>query len=263
MKATLSIGQNFDDERTKSISDFVTTKAVMRGTNGQLQQSTPQKHSSRGYEEQILPNLAIFGYGAARRPGTLKLDPGDRSDPLTSLFQDSAELYDAEDILLKLDHRAAKPGEQQDIERLRRVKEVLATVLPGIEHESDIEIYGPAVFSSSAEPSGVRFRTPYGLVPLSALSLGYQTTLTWIVDLALRLFEHYPESPDPLSEPGIVLIDNIDLHLHPRWQRRVMENISNCFRALQFVATAHSPLIVQAADGASIAALRASKTDKS
>ena len=93
-------------------------------------------------------------------------------------------------------------------------------------------------------------------MPLSALSLGYRTTLTWVLDLALRLFERYPESSNPLSEPGIVLIDNIELHLHPRWQRRVMENLSSCFPAVQFIATAHSPLIVQAAENAAIVVLR-------
>ena len=100
------------------------------------------------------------------------------------------------------------------------------------------------------------YTTPYGDVPLSALSLGYQTTLTWIADLALRLYERYPDSADPLSEPGIVLIDNIELHLHPRWQRRIMEDLSKFFPAIQFVATAHSPLIVQAAEGGNVAVLR-------
>ena len=64
------------------------------------------------------------------------------------------------------------------------------------------------------------------------------------------------DSPDPLSEPGIVLIDNIELHLHPRWQRRMMEDLSKCFPAVQFVATAHSPLVVQAADDGNVAVLR-------
>ena len=179
-----------------------------------------------------------------------------RSDGLASLFRDSAELYDAEEILLRLDHRVQKPGDPQDIERLQRVKQVLATVLPDIDRTENIQIFGPPVLDFDREPSGVRFRTPYGLVPLSALSLGYQTTLTWIVDLALRLFEHYPESPDPLSEPGIVLIDGIDVHLHPRWQRRLMENLTACFPAVQFIATAHSPLVAQAAENASLAVLR-------
>ncbi len=258
LKATLSVGQSLGNGGVDSTNETITTAATMTGMNGRLQDSSPQKHDIPStLQEAALPDLAIFAYGAARRSGTLKVDKGARSDALASLFWASTELYDAEDILLKLDHRAEKFGEQSiDWKRLDRVKEILATILPDIEHEKNIEILGPAIFSPSSEPDGVRFRTPYGLVPLSALSLGYQTTLTWVVDLALRLFEHYPESPDPLSEPGIVLIDNIDLHLHPRWQRRVMENLSNCFRAIQFVATAHSPLIVQAAEDAVIAVLR-------
>ena len=257
LKATLSVGQSLGNGGVDSTNETITTEATMRGMNGRLQDSSPQKHDIPStLQEAALPDLAIFAYGAARRSGTLKVDRGARSDALASLFWASTELYDAEDILLKLDHRAVKPGEQQDIMRRDRVKKILATILPDIEHEENIRILGPAIFSPSSEPDGVQFQTPYGLVPLSALSLGYQTTLTWVVDLALRLFEHYPESPDPLSEPGIVLIDNIDLHLHPRWQRRVMENLSNCFRAIQFVATAHSPLIVQAAEDAVIAVLR-------
>ena len=93
-------------------------------------------------------------------------------------------------------------------------------------------------------------------VPLSGLSLGYQTTLTWVLDLALRLYGRYPDHSDPLSAPGIVLIDNIDLHLHPLWQRRLMEDLSGCFKAIQFVATAHSPLIVQAAENANVTVLQ-------
>ena len=259
LKATLSVGQSLGNRGVNSTNKTVTTAATMTGMNGQLQDIiSPKQDIPNTLQEASLPNLAIFAYGAARRSGTLKVDRGARSDALASLFWASTELYDAEDILLKLDHRAAKPGKQQVIDRKRldRVKEILATILPDIEHEDNIKILGPAIFSPSSEPDGVRFQTPYGLVPLSALSLGYQTTLTWVVDLALRLFEHYSESPDPLSEPGIVLIDNIDLHLHPRWQQRVMENLSNCFRAIQFVATAHSPLIVQAAEDAVIAVLR-------
>ena len=257
LTATFSVGENLGNGNSESFNETVTTEASMTGVNGRLQDSDSRMRDlPDSLVETFFSDLAIFAYGAARRSGTLKVDKGVPSDALASLFRDSTELYDAEDILLKLDHRAAKPGEPQDVERLARVKEIIAAVLPDIEHERSIQILGPTIFGPSNAPGGVRFQTPYGLVPLSALSLGYQTTLTWVVDLALRLFERYPESPEPLSEPGIVLIDNIDLHLHPHWQRRVMENISNCFPAIQFVATAHSPLIVQAAQGACIAVLR-------
>ena len=201
------------------------------------------------------PDIVIFAYGATRRPGAIKLDKGDLTDPLASLFENPTELYDAKDVLLKLDHRAAKGGTDRDEWRLQlqRVKRILATVLPDVADEEAIHILGPEIFGESG---GVRFDTPYGAVQLSALSLGYRTMLTWVVDLALRLHHRYPESPDPLSEPGIVLIDEIDLHLHPRWQRRAMEDLSKSFPKIQFIATAHSPLIVQAAEGANLAILR-------
>lgn len=257
LKATLSVGRGLGNGEAEPTNAAVTTEAAMKGENGRLQSATPwDKPLPVELWEALRPGLPLFAYGATRRSGTLKVEGEMRPGALASLFRSSTELYDAEDILLKLDHRAARDEDPQDKERLDRVKKILATILPDIKHEENIQIRGPALFESSNAHSGVRFRTPYGLVPLSSLSLGYQTTLTWVIDLALRLFEHYPESPDPLSEPGIVLLDNIDLHLHPRWQRRVMENLSNCFPAIQFIATAHSPLIVQAAKGAVIAVLR-------
>src|SRR5207247_4303505 len=69
-------------------------------------------------------------------------------------------------------------------------------------------------------------------------------------DLASRLVERYPDSPDPLAEPAVVLVDEIDLHLHPQWQRKLMGFLSARFPSTQFIATAHSPLVVQAAAGA-------------
>ena len=251
LKATLGAGQNQGEESGDEARNL-TTYVKMRGKNGLLQDRNPVKPDGT----QILSSdLAIFAYGATRRPGTLKREGEELSDPLASLFRESTELYDAEDILLKLDHRA-KSSERQDEDILQRVKQILATVLPDIEDPEKIHIRAPQVFGARKGPGGVQFETRYGMVPLSGLSLGYQTTLTWIVDLALRLYDRYPDSSNPLAEPGIVLIDNIDLHLHPRWQRRMMADLTRLFPTVQFIATAHSPLIVQAAENAKLVVLR-------
>jgi len=93
-------------------------------------------------------------------------------------------------------------------------------------------------------------------VDLSGLGLGYRTTITWMVDLAARLFDRYPDSEDPLSEPAIVLVDEIDLHMHPTWQRTIMEELTVKFPNTQFIVTAHSPLVVQAAQDANIVLLK-------
>ena len=254
LKATLGASQKQGEESGEQ-AEVIRTAVTMEGKNGLLEAREDAKPDPIQYSRFLYFDSAIFAYGATRRPWTLKRDGEELADPLASLFRESTELYDAEDILLKLDHRA-KSGERQDEDILKRVKQILAIILPDIEDEGKIHIRAPRVFGSGKGPSGVQFETPYGMVPLSGLSLGYQTTLTWIVDLALRLYDRYPNSSNPLVEPGIVLIDNIDLHLHPRWQRRMMADITRLFPAVQFIATAHSPLIVQAAENAKLVVLR-------
>ena len=74
--------------------------------------------------------------------------------------------------------------------------------------------------------------------------------------MAWRFLNRYRESPNPLAEPAVVLIDEIDLHVHPRWQLDIMKDLSLLFPATQFIATSHSPLIVQVAETANLVLLR-------
>ena len=256
LDAKLTVGRKFGGERGDETAN-VSTHVEMGRKDGELHYCENPEPDANASSHGSGHDFVMFAYGAMRRPGTLKRDGNDLSDPLASLFQGSTELYDAADILLKLDHGTSR-GKKQDAKHLRDVKRLLAAVLPDVADEGKIKIEPPPVFGSRSESSGVTFETPYGEVPVARLSLGYQTTLTWITDLALRMYHRYPESADPLNEPGIVLIDNIDLHLHPRWQRRMMGDITSLFPAVQFIATAHSPLIVQAAENAKLAVLRES-----
>jgi predicted ATP-binding protein involved in virulence len=156
-----------------------------------------------------------------------------------------------------MDHAAAKQGSKsKENARLEKLKQLLAKVLPNINSAADIKIFAPDILNLPTEQSGVRFETFSGLVPLQALSLGYRTTLAWTIDLAWRLFRRYPKSPDPLSEPAIVLIDEIDLHLHPLWQLTIIDDLTQLFPRTQFVATAHSPLMVQVAATANLAVVK-------
>jgi energy-coupling factor transporter ATP-binding protein EcfA2 len=205
----------------------------------------------------------IVTYGASRHMGRQNLDLTNLIDPIAARLGGLTELYDAEEILLRLDHAAAKKGYKPrgaENRRLEKVKEILANVLPDDLKAADIKILGPKIEGFST-PSGVRFKTFSGLVALSALSLGYQTTLAWTTDLAWRLFRNYPSSRNPLAEPAIVLIDEIDLHLHPLWQRTIMDHLSLVFPSTQFIATAHSPLMVQSAPNANLAVLRKTKNE--
>ena len=266
LEAALSVGQTLGKPQKSGAQKNIETGVQMSGKDGVLQKREliPSTGPFPDLLNMTLGDLTkrelipLFVYWADRSMGIKNLENHSLSDPLASLSSCSTELYDAEEILLNFHYRAAiseEHREQQNKKRLQQVKQVLADVLPDIQDEADIRILGPKVLGHPDEPSGVRFITPYGLVPLSGLSLGYQTTLAWTVDLASRLYERYPDSPNPLSEPAIVLIDEIDLHLHPRWQRKIMDDLTHHFPKTQFIATAHSPLMVQAATNANLAVL--------
>jgi predicted ATP-binding protein involved in virulence len=100
------------------------------------------------------------------------------------------------------------------------------------------------------------FKTDFGEVTIEQLSAGYRAMAAWVVDLASHMFNAYPESADPLSEPAVVLVDEFDLHLHPKWQREAIGFLTERFPAVQFIVTAHSPLVVQSAPDANIVVLK-------
>jgi len=71
--------------------------------------------------------------------------------------------------------------------------------------------------------------------------------LTQIGDLARRVITLNPHlGRDALHQtPGVVMIDELDLHLHPKWQRRIIEDLRRVFPNIQFIVTTHSPFLIQ------------------
>lgn len=197
--------------------------------------------------------LKCYAYSATRRISQSLLSKESfLADPTENLFNPKKELINAEEWLLQTDYIASKPSkiQIQAQNRLQIIKDALINLLPDIEH---ISITIPETNNPTPQ---AEFKTPDGWLKLDNLSLGYQTMIAWMVDLAAHLFQRYPNSPNPIAEPAVVLIDEIDLHLHPKWQRTIMSYLSERFTNTQFIVTAHSPLIVQAAENANIAVLK-------
>ncbi|WP_441255726.1 AAA family ATPase [Tardiphaga sp. 285_C5_N1_2] len=77
------------------------------------------------------------------------------------------------------------------------------------------------------------------------LSDGERSVLALILDISKRLAQANPRLDDPLvSGEAVILIDEIDLHLHPQWQRKIVGNLERTFPNCQFIATTHSPQII-------------------
>jgi predicted ATP-binding protein involved in virulence len=197
--------------------------------------------------------LICYGYGATRKIGKPSLTKQYDKETSASLFSENASLINAEEWLLQADYSSKyfKGKKQEDLQKqINNIKEIFKRVLPDVE---DVDIFLDELQDS---PPQLMFLMPYGWIPFTDMGLGYKTMMTWILDLVIRLYKRYPESDDPLSEPAIVLVDEIDLHLHPKWQRTIMDFLTERFPNTQFIVTAHSPLVVQAAQDANIVLLR-------
>lgn len=79
-------------------------------------------------------------------------------------------------------------------------------------------------------------------LPANWLSHGYQSTIAWIADLVGQILWEAGAGLPPEEMEGLVLIDELDLYLHPRWQRALIRALKATFPRIQFVATTHSPL---------------------
>ena len=79
---------------------------------------------------------------------------------------------------------------------------------------------------------------------IEQLSEGYKIVIATVADLAARMAEANPEMSNPLDAHGIVLIDEVDLHLHPKWQRTILRDLHRVFPYVQFIVSTHSPIIV-------------------
>jgi len=84
-------------------------------------------------------------------------------------------------------------------------------------------------------------------MPFGYLSDGYRNMLGLAADLAIRCATLNPHLREhaAFETTGVVLIDEIDLHLHPLWQGRVVTDLLRAFPSMQFVATSHSPFVIQ------------------
>ncbi|OOG66775.1 AAA family ATPase [Flavobacterium sp. A45] len=188
-------------------------------------------------------NYFIVAYGASRRLSNevfsnFEKSRDARSMNVRNLFDNSSTLNPLTAWIIELDYRSGEEG-------INLVKEALHDFLPGI------------IFHSiDKDKKQVMFETVDGLISLDELSDGYQNMAAWIGDLLFRVTEAFRNYSKPLESRGLLLIDELDLHLHPKWQRKLLDFIGNKLPNFQVVATTHSPLTAQQADTGELFALK-------
>ncbi|SEL43229.1 AAA family ATPase [Pacificibacter marinus] len=116
-------------------------------------------------------------------------------------------------------------------------------------------VLDPTVQFSHVEASSneVMVRTPDGLIPYEYLSSGFKTSITIFWGIIKEIeFRRERDVAGAETFDGVILIDELELHLHPVWQSRILQALQTMFPVAQFIVTTHSPHIVQAAESGEV-----------
>lgn len=168
----------------------------------------------------------FFAYGANRNNNCQMKE--DETGYL-GLYNPSLDLKHPIDWLKYLDH-SEKSG-KQNVLSVENAKLLLQELLA-----SDVKI--------NIEPDQVTFSEKGSEVSFEQLSAGYQGVITIVADLLVRLSENQPYIEDIKEFKGIVVIDEIELHLHPKWKYSFVEKLRSIFKNIQFIMTTHSPTVL-------------------
>lgn len=193
----------------------------------------------------------VVGYGPFRRlygasPDAQRVMSGpSRVARFATMFREDATLGECEKWLTYLSHKKLESKPREEL--------ILAQVLEILNHE--FLRHGLRV--EKVDSDGLWLRdTSDTLLPLADMSEGYRAALAMLIDIIRHCIAVYGEEGllsredgrVSIGHPGVVLIDEVDSHLHPEWQRQIGFWLKSHFPNIQFIVTTHSALICQAAD---------------
>ena len=157
-----------------------------------------------------------------------------------NLIATDAELVSDESVIRKmidLDYTAYRLNQPH----VRQVIDKVAGVASEITEGFPIEFLGIGQDERGLFPE---FRTPDGDLPFNVLSQGTQSIIQWLSHFLFGYAQYYDYPQGLVEKPAILIIDEIDAHLHPSWQRRIIPALTGNFPNLQIFCSTHSPLML-------------------
>ncbi len=209
--------------------------------------STPQ----RSIWSQDAKGWFSCGYGPFRRvfgasPEAMRQMVAPATERFVTMFQEAASLAEVDQWLRALSHRS--------LEDKSGAKEQLALILEALRDE----LMPNQITVDRIDSDGLWLKDRNGLqLSWSEMSDGYRAALALLADILRHLINVYgvadltdrgADGKLSFKRSGVVLIDEIDAHLHPEWQREIGFWLKRHFPNIQFLVTTHSPIICQAAD---------------
>ena len=196
--------------------------------------------------ENASPAFFLAAYGASRRAGSAEtFDPSARERSRSPRYQRVAVLFEEAVTLTPV---SAWWNEMRQKDRLKEGLDLLNALLPpAVQGESEI-----FRLQGATPTPDVEFNVRGTGLPFPALSDGYRGFVGWVVDLLYQMSLVTPQPHKLTDLCGVVIVDELDLLLHPAWQRTVIETIATTFPRLQFFFTSHSPIIAGTLEAANL-----------
>lgn len=194
-----------------------------------------------------LPVISYFGTGRVwARKRDKALSPWKVGSRLNG-YMDCLDILSSEKLFISwLEHMTyIQLQEGKEPIELQAVKKAIEMMLKRVlENEKNIQI------EYNVKRQAVVLKTDCRVLPFDLLSDGYRNIIGMVADIAFRMAVLNPHlKNEVISETaGIVLIDELDLHLHPKWQKGIIQDLKSVFPKVQFITTTHSPFIVQACE---------------
>lgn len=179
------------------------------------------------------PAFLVLGYGSGRQVEPAQTyDAGARRRGRQARYERVAGLFEQQVSLAPL--TAWLPEiEAKYPDRYARVVALVDRLLPD-----------GCRFTGEREDGEYVFAQRGTRVPFGSLSDGYRSYTSWILDVVFHLSTTDPPLRDPAAARGVVLVDEVDMNMHPEWQRTVVRHVATALPNIQFVLTTHSPIIV-------------------
>ena len=180
-----------------------------------------------------------------RRVVIIEREEDEREEPKDilkrkALFEPEASVVRDEALIqriIDLDYRAYREKNPSIRELVGKIAAIASEITDGF----PIEFLGVNEDKKGLYPE---FMTPDGKMPLNVLSQGTQSIIQWLGLLLIGYAEYYNFPKNLEKKRGVVIIDEIDAHMHPSWQRRILPALSRNFPKLQIFCSSHSPFIL-------------------
>ena len=196
--------------------------------------------SESGSQSRLQPRLPLPQSMLTRRGRTAEEEPDPELRKRLALVSEDASLVSDEAVIqeiIDLDYRSYLRKEPAFRDIIVQIGKVASEITDGF----------PIQFSGVSEDDDgffPEFSTVDGPMPLNTVSQGTQSVIQWLAHLLIGYAAYY-DFPENLAEkPGVLIIDEIDAHLHPSWQRRIIPALTSHFPNLQIFCSTHSPLML-------------------